>query len=209
MEMPTVQGPSLRTVLRRMGDAAGAFVRRAGTLILASMVIGLGAALFPVPGRRRAGEYEDRIADRSAPSSDEAKAIHAEWSRNSYLGRFGRAIEPAVRPLGWDWRIGVAALASFPAREVVVGTLGIVYQAGKVESDDDPRRRLVRRRRDRARQGAAGGDLGRHRPAGVHGADRVVAAGVLRPVLSVRQHAGGDPPRDALAGAGRCSRSPT
>ena len=41
-----------------------------------------------------------------------------------------------VRPLGWDWRIGVAALASFPAREVVVGTLGVVYRAGKVESDD-------------------------------------------------------------------------
>jgi ferrous iron transport protein B len=45
-------------------------------------------------------------------------------------------IEPAVRPLGWDWRIGVAALASFPAREVVVGTLGIIYKVGKVESDD-------------------------------------------------------------------------
>ena len=51
------------------------------------------------------------------------------------LGQLGQAIEPAVRPLGWDWRIGMAALASFPAREVVVGTLGIVYQAGEVDSD--------------------------------------------------------------------------
>ncbi len=50
-----------------------------------------------------------------------------EWQRQSVLGRMGQAIEPAVRPLGWDWRIGMAALASFPAREVVVGTLGIIY----------------------------------------------------------------------------------
>ena len=48
----------------------------------------------------------------------------------------GQAIEPAVRPLGWDWQIGMAALASFPAREVVVGTLGIIYNEGKVDTDE-------------------------------------------------------------------------
>src|SRR5262249_31132989 len=48
----------------------------------------------------------------------------------SYLGRFGKAIEPAVRPLGWDWRIGVGVVASFPAREVIVGTLGTIYSLG-------------------------------------------------------------------------------
>jgi len=134
MELPTYKVPSLRTVLRRTSDAAWAFLRRAGTLILASMV--LVWALLYFPCRDADGRwYEDRIAAAGA-DSDEAKAIHAEWSRSSYLGRFGRAIEPAVRPLGWDWRVGVATLASFPAREVVVGTLGIVYQAGKVEADD-------------------------------------------------------------------------
>ena len=51
--------------------------------------------------------------------------------RQSYLGRLGRAIEPAVRPLGWDWKIGCAVLASFPAREVVVGTLGVIYNLGE------------------------------------------------------------------------------
>ncbi len=134
MEMPTYKVPSLRTVLRRMGDAAWAFLRRAGTLILASMVLVwalLYAPWWDAQGRR----YEDRIAA-VGQDSDEAKAIEAEWKRNSLLGRLGRAIEPAVRPLGWDWRVGVAALASFPAREVVVGTLGIVYQQGKVEADE-------------------------------------------------------------------------
>jgi ferrous iron transport protein B len=134
MEMPTYKVPSVRTVLRRMGDAAWAFLRRAGTLILASMV--LVWALLYVPwwdaqGRR----YEDRIAAAGAESA-EAKTIEAEWKRDSLLGQMGRAIEPAVKPLGWDWRVGVAALASFPAREVVVGTLGIVYQQGKVDTDE-------------------------------------------------------------------------
>jgi ferrous iron transport protein B len=46
------------------------------------------------------------------------------------LGRMGRAIEPAVRPLGWDWRIGCAVIASFPAREVVIGALGVIYNLG-------------------------------------------------------------------------------
>jgi ferrous iron transport protein B len=55
----------------------------------------------------------------------------------SFLGRIGHAIEPAVRPLGWDWRIGVGAIASFPAREVIIATLGTIYSLGnEVEGDD-------------------------------------------------------------------------
>jgi len=59
--------------------------------------------------------------------------LDGQWKRQSYLGRAGQAIEPVFRPLGWDWRIGMAALASFPAREVVVGTLGIIYNEGDVD----------------------------------------------------------------------------
>jgi len=51
--------------------------------------------------------------------------------RYSFLGRAGKMIEPAVRPLGWDWRIGCAAIASFPAREVVMGVLGVIYHLGR------------------------------------------------------------------------------
>jgi ferrous iron transport protein B len=134
MEMPTYKVPSLRTVVRRMTDAATAFLRRAGTLILASMVV-VWALLYAPWWDATGQRYEDRIAA-VGDDSDEGKAIGAEWKRHSLLGRLGQAIEPAVRPLGWDWRIGVAALASFPAREVVVGTLGIVYQQGRVEPGD-------------------------------------------------------------------------
>jgi ferrous iron transport protein B len=56
-----------------------------------------------------------------------AASLH---QRYSFLGRAGQWIEPAVRPLGWDWRIGCAAIASFPAREVVMGVLGVIYHLG-------------------------------------------------------------------------------
>jgi ferrous iron transport protein B len=150
MELPTYKVPSLRTVLRRMSDAAWSFLRRAGTLILASMVLVWALLYFPCQDAH-GRYYEDRISAVGA-DSNAAKAIHAEWSRDSYLGRVGRFIEPAVRPLGWDWRIGVATLASFPAREVVVGTLGIVYQSGKVEADEI---------RDRGWSGVGETDLGK------------------------------------------------
>ena len=84
------------------------------------------------PDEQRVAALEKELQS----TDDEINAIQLEWKRQSYLGRFGRAIEPAVRPLGWDWRIGVAALASFPAREVVVSTLGIVFNEGKVDSEE-------------------------------------------------------------------------
>jgi ferrous iron transport protein B len=134
MELPTYKRPSIRTVLRRMGDAAWAFLRRAGTFILASMVL-VWALLYCPWWDAQGQRYEDRIAAVGA-DSDEGNAIQAEWKRNSVLGRLGQAIEPAVKPLGWDWRVGVAALASFPAREVIVGTLGIVYRVGETDVDE-------------------------------------------------------------------------
>jgi ferrous iron transport protein B len=146
MEMPIYQLPSARVVLRRMADSGWAFVRRAGTLILASMVLVWVLLYFPntdPEGR----PYEERIAaltsqvkgaegETKEQLQKEADELAGEWKRQSVLGRAGRALEPAFRPLGWDWKVGTAALASFPAREVVVGTLGLLYNQGKVEADE-------------------------------------------------------------------------
>jgi ferrous iron transport protein B len=78
---------------------------------------------------------QQTAAEREA-KEDELNALYGEWKRQTLLGRAGRALEPAFRPLGWDWKIGMAALASFPAREVVVGTLGIIYNQGDVDPKD-------------------------------------------------------------------------
>jgi len=68
-----------------------------------------------------------------APLKQSLNRLDGDWKRQSCLGRAGQALEPVFRPLGWDWRLGMAALASFPAREVVVGTLGIIYNEGEVD----------------------------------------------------------------------------
>jgi len=70
---------------------------------------------------------------------DRRNAMAEQLLETSYLGRIGKSIEPAVRPLGWDWRIGVGVLASFPAREVIVSTLGTIYSLGSEVDESDPR----------------------------------------------------------------------
>jgi ferrous iron transport protein B len=144
MEMPLYKWPAVRTVLTRVKDAAWAFLRRAGTLILAAMIVVWALLYFPralpepvqIEGTT-VTTYDDQIAalEERRASPDEVAEVMGEWKRQSLLGRMGRGIEPAVRPLGWDWKVGMAALASFPAREVVVGTLGIIYNEGKVDPD--------------------------------------------------------------------------
>ncbi len=152
MEMPAYKQPSLKLVLRRMFDAGWAFLARAGTLILASMVVVWALLYFPSGHPDGGPSYDERIdvlnkwikenkdtkaeEDNVKANVDKLNQLRLDQSRQSFLGQAGRFIEPAVRPLGWDWRIGVAALASFPAREVVVGTLGILYQVGPVDPDE-------------------------------------------------------------------------
>jgi ferrous iron transport protein B len=144
MEMPLYKFPSWRTVMRRMFDSGWAFVYRAGTLILASMVLVWALLYFPAKDYpERIAAAQERAANEELSEAEvkkaklEARELEAKWKEDSALGCLGHAIEPAVKDtLGWDWQIGVAALASFPAREVVVGTLGILYQTGKVDSDE-------------------------------------------------------------------------
>jgi len=140
MEMPLYKWPSWRTVLQRMTGSVWQFVRRAGTMILATMIVVWALLYFPAsyPG---GGSYEDKIEQ--CKDDAETNQLQREWSEQSWLGRMGKSIEPAVEPLGWDWRIGMAAIASFPAREVMVGTLGLIYNQGKGDSADQEYRKSL------------------------------------------------------------------
>ncbi len=78
------------------------------------------------------------------PLADRQNQLSGELIEQSYLGRAGHFIEPAVKPLGWDWRIGVGAIASFPAREVIVATLGTIYSLGSdVDEENDTLRQAL------------------------------------------------------------------
>ncbi len=155
MELPPFKFPGAKIVLSRMWERGSEFVRRAGTLILAVTILVWAAASFPVD-RAAESAYETRRAEveaeieRGAAEPETLDRLdqdrQAERMRESALGRAGIAIEPVVRPLGWDWRIGCAAIASFPAREVVVGTLGVLYRLGsETDEESEPLRDALRR----------------------------------------------------------------
>jgi len=115
MELPSYKVPGLGIVLYRMFERGWAFVRRAGTLIFAVTILVWAAAYYPL--------YE-------------AAENPSEQLRHSFLGQAGQFVEPVVEPLGWDWKIGCAAIASFPAREVVIATLGVIYNLGEDEDEE-------------------------------------------------------------------------
>ncbi len=131
MELPPYKVPSWRVVLFRVYDRSLAFVRRAGTIILATAILIWALSYFPRQPEV-AARYDALRAGVTSESAlvDLDRAEAAEQLRGSFLGRAGIAIEPLVEPLGWDWRIGMATLASFPAREIIIAALGTIYSLG-------------------------------------------------------------------------------
>ena len=132
MELPPYRLPNLRTVIQNMITRAWLFLKRAGTVILAISII-LWALMYlprasvdPVP----ADTVETVSTEQDAPLPE------SEQLKNSYAGQLGHIIEPVIAPLGFDWKIGVALIASFAAREVLVSTLSIIYNVGKDENEE-------------------------------------------------------------------------
>lgn len=132
MELPPYRIPNLRTVIQNMITRAWLFVKRAGTVILAISIVLWALAYFP-----RTATENVPVADVSI-TQDQSPSENAETSqlRNSYAGQLGHLIEPVIQPLGFDWKIGVALIASFAAREVLVSTLSIIYNVGKDENEE-------------------------------------------------------------------------
>jgi ferrous iron transport protein B len=135
LELPPFKVPAWRVVLFRMYDRSWAFLRRAGTIILATTVLVWALSYYPNQNRV-AQEFHAR---RATASAEEIAHLNIEEAgarlRESFLGQAGRTIEPFVRPLGWDWKIGMATLASFPAREVIIAALGTIYNLGSDQNE--------------------------------------------------------------------------
>ena len=154
LELPSYKLPLPRMVLYRLWDRGRAFLFRAGTTILAISVIVWALSYFPRPHSiaeqfaSQKAEVERSVLDPAARAAALAALDRAEngaYLRGSFFGRMGQAVEPLFLPLGWDWRISMAALASFPAREVIVSTLGTIYNLGSdVDSDSDALRDVLR-----------------------------------------------------------------
>lgn len=129
MELPPYRLPNFRTVLQNMFTRAWLFMKRAGTVILAISIILWALMYFP-----RVESQELRVES----SQNQIANNESNQLENSFAGKLGKTIEPVIQPLGFDWKIGVAIIASFAAREVLVSTLSIIYNVGELEGEDSP-----------------------------------------------------------------------
>ena len=120
-----------------MEEKAKVFVFDAGKVIMVISLLLWGLSSFG-PSEKRLSiheAYSKKIAQDPLHKSEYQKAQSAELLEFSYAGILGRAIEPAIEPLGYDWKIGIALITSFAAREVFVGTMATLYSVGEAESE--------------------------------------------------------------------------
>jgi ferrous iron transport protein B len=135
MELPPYKRPLLRVVARHMWDRSRLFLRRAGTVILGINILLWFLATYPkmdVGSLHRSNVKPETQQAGSTPLTENELA--GAKLRNSFAGRMGRAIEPVIAPLGFDWKMGIGIITSFAAREVFVSTMSTVYNVG--QSDD-------------------------------------------------------------------------
>jgi ferrous iron transport protein B len=158
--------PVFMVVLRHIWERSQLFLRRAGTVILGISILLWFLATYP----RSESSTRDFAAQRQAIESGgganeagETPAARArqlaaldneeagERLRHSFAGRLGHAIEPVIRPLGFDWKIGIGIIGSLAAREVFVSTMSTVYNVGSAGDAGDPTQTLAQTLRDQKR----------------------------------------------------------
>ena len=153
LELPPYRLPSFSVLLRGVMQRVKVFLVDAGTVILALTIILWALLSYPKDPAVTAEAEANRAAVTAQNlSADEHDARIAEIDshengaqlRYSVAGRLGHLIEPALEPLGFDWRIGVGILGAFAAREVFVGTLGVVFDIGNADETNEPLRETLR-----------------------------------------------------------------
>lgn len=153
LELPPYRMPSVRDVLLATWQRVRRFLADAGTVILALSIVIWGLLTYPKDDAAAARWEERRAAITATVAEGEARAEAlaaadqaeaGEALRHSAGGRLGHVIEPAIEPLGFDWRIGVGIIGAFAAREVFVSTLGIVFDVGSADEESEPLRDALR-----------------------------------------------------------------
>jgi ferrous iron transport protein B len=172
LELPPYRVPNALNILHTMLTRASLFLRRAGTVILAISILLWALVTFPRTGLNEVPSLKSQVPSQSEKSGVKSQESGEEnpqskignqnsadlglsanpqsddegaQIRNSFAGRMGRLIEPVIRPLGFDWKIGIALISSFAARETLVSTLSIVYNVGaaKVSKGGDTPQSLI------------------------------------------------------------------
>jgi len=133
MEMPVYRAPHLKNIFILVYNKIKVFVMEAGKIIMAISII-----LWFLSSHGSGVEFEKVNAslermNQSGTSNDSVSSLMAQKLEYSYIGQFGHSIEPAISPMGFDWKMGIALITSFAAREVFVGSIATIYAAGENE----------------------------------------------------------------------------
>jgi len=150
MEMPAYHIPTLRSILTHMWERGSLYLKKAGTIILAASILVWFFVSYPADvsyskdfeqlkaasdaaynANVNDGEADEHEAEIAKLDKEQA----AEKLAGSYAGQFGHLIEPLIKPLGFDWKIGVSLFTGFSAKEIVVSTMGTLYSVGAAEDD--------------------------------------------------------------------------
>jgi len=151
LELPSYKLPQISQIARQMWVNTRAFLTKAGTTIFCLSVILWAMAYYPRLPEKRVAEVRSQVQSVAVgeigggrPPADEdlEHAVKAAQSEYSISGRLGHFMEPALRPLGFDWKIGIGLVSAFAAREVFISSMGIVYSVGDIDPDSSDTARL-------------------------------------------------------------------
>lgn len=138
LELPVYRNPRWKNVLYTMVEKARIFIFDAGKIIMLISLLLWALSTYGPPQKMKeiTATYEQKI--KTSPDKEEEllKEKNAALLRYSFAGRLGQGIEPVIEPLGYDWKIGIALITSFAAREVFVGTMATLYSVGDAEAND-------------------------------------------------------------------------
>ena len=145
VEMPNYKLPMFKNVAINVIEKTKAFVAGAGKVILAiSIVLWFLASYGPGKKFKNADTIvRTEVVDTNITEAELDFKIASFKLENSYIGIMGKAIEPAISPLGYDWKIGIAIISSFAAREVFVGTLATIYSVGGSDNDNTIKNKMA------------------------------------------------------------------
>ncbi len=130
MELPPYRMPVMRNTLLHMWDKGSQYFKKIGGTILIAVIIIWALEYFP--------RHENNNAnDMTGNTEVDGKSQNHSQIENSYLGKVGQFIEPVIRPLGFDWKMGISLVAGIPAKEIVVSTMGVLYETGKKNQNDN------------------------------------------------------------------------
>ena len=133
LELPTYRSPRWKNIVQTMINKAKVFVFDAGKVIMVISLILWALSSYGPPSKMQKVDAQNKQLkfQPGVPPSQLNKQLHASRLENSYAGILGKTIEPIIAPLGYDWKIGIALITSFAAREVFVGTMATLYSVGE------------------------------------------------------------------------------